>query len=157
MITREDLKKLTDKELKELAQMVQEELQRRREENTKEFSFYFEASCDPAKRKNPYVAKLIVKNGKVEREFKDLQRLYGKKEIRVYGQYTASSGDVIEKREGGSWKNEYRYWYLILPNGREIKVADYSSAKEKQRVISYLKNEITAEELTRDAWVKEVE
>ena len=149
MLSKEMLKEMEIEDLEELAQKIREEIERKKREKKKEFEFYFEASANTQKRKNPYIARIFIKNGEVEREFKELERTYGKKEVTVYGHYTAKAGDIIEKREGGSWKNEYRYWYLITQNGEEIKVADYSSAKEKQRVISYLKGEITAEELVK--------
>ena len=146
----EELSKTSDEELKEVLEVIREELERRKKEkNKKEFEFYFEATENTAKRKNPYVARLFIKNGKLEREFKNLQRTYGKGEVTVYGNYTAAIGDIIEKRHGGSWKNEYRYWYLVTENGQEIEVANISSSKQKQRVISYLKDEISIEELLK--------
>ena len=144
---KEELERMKDEELKELIQLAKEELERRKKVNAKEFEFYFEASVDTRKRKNPYVARLYLLNGKIDREFKQLQRTYGKKEITVYGNYSAKAGDIIEKRHGGSWKNEYRYWYLITNDGKEVKVADIDNSKQKQKVISYLKGEISAEEL----------
>ena len=155
MITRDELKKLSEEELKELAQMVKEELERRKEGNKKEFEFHFEVTSHVPKWV-PYVARLVAKNGKVERQFMKLDRINGKKEITVCGKYTASIGDIIEKREGGSWKNEYRYWYIVTQDGQEVKVASIGSSKEKQRVISYLKGEISANELLRDAWASEI-
>ena len=149
MVRKEDLEKMSEKELKELAQMVREEIERRERTNAEAFKFYFEASADTRKRKNPYVARLYLQDGKIEREFKELERTYGKKEVTVSGHYTARAGDIIEKRHGGSWKNEYRYWYLVLPDGKEVEVADIDSSRQKQRVISYLKGEISADELAK--------
>ena len=146
MLTKEALELMDLEELKLLEQVVKQVIQKKERANKKEFEFHFEATSHVAKWK-PYVARLEVKNGKIEREFKNLERVNGKKEITVFGSYTAAAGDIIEKREGGSWKNEYRYWYLITEDGREIKVASISDSKEKQRVISYLKGEISAEEL----------
>ena len=146
MLTRDELKKMSEEELKGLVEMVKEEIERRKRENKKTFEFNFEATSHVPKWK-PYVARLVVKNGKVEREFKNLDRINGKKQITVFGKYTASAGDIIEKRHGGSWKNEYRYWYLVTNDGKEVEVADVDSSKQKQRVISYLKGEISAEEL----------
>ena len=146
MITREVLLKLSEEDLRSLQRMIQEELERRKRESKKEFEFHFEATSYVPKWR-PYVARLVVKNGKIERQFKNLERVNGKKQITVFGQYTASVGDVIEKRHGGSWKNEYRYWYLITEDGREIEVADIDSSKQKQKVIEYMKGNITANEL----------
>ena len=149
MIRKEDLTRMSEEELKEVMKMIKEELERREKANAEEFKFYFEASADTRKRKNPYVARLYLQDGKIEREFKELERTYGKKEVTVSGYYTARAGDIIEKRHGGSWKNEYRYWYLVLPDGKEVEVADTDSSRQKQKVISYLKGEISAEELAK--------
>ena len=149
MLSKEMLKEMELEDLMELQEKIREEIEKRKRERKKEFEFYFEASADTRKRKNPYVARIYIKNGTIEREFKELERTYGKKEVNVYGSYTAKAGDVIEKREGGSWKNEYRYWYLILEDGSEKKVASIDDAKAKQRVVEYLKGEITADELAK--------
>ena len=148
MVKKEDLKRMSEEELRELAQLVKEELEKRKRTNAEEFKFYFEATSHVPKWV-PYVARLVVKNGRVEREFMKLEKVKGKKEITVSGYYTARAGDIVEKRHGGSWKNEYRYWYLVLPDGKEVEVADVDSSRQKQRVISYLKGEITAEELAK--------
>jgi len=147
MLTKEALERMDLEELELLYQSVKAVLEKKKRANAEEFEFYFEASENTAKRKNPYIAKLFINNGKIERKFMDLERVYGKGVVTVYGNYTASVGDIIEKRKGGSWKNEYRYWYIVLPNGEEEVVADVSSSKEKQRVIEYMKGNITAEEL----------
>ena len=154
MLTKEVLEKMDVEELKLLYQSVKAVLEKKERANKKEFEFHFEATSHVPKWK-PYVARLIVRDGEVEREFKNLDRINGKRDVTVCGKYTAKVGDVIEKREGGSWKNEYRYWYLITEDGKEVKVASIGSSKEKQRVISYLKGEISTNELVRDAWVNE--
>ena len=96
------------------------------------------------KRKGfPYAAKLVwnAEEGKITRKFFDLSRTYGKKEVTVSGDFEAEIGDIIEQREGGSWKNDYRYWYIVRENGLE-KVADIANSHEKQKVTKYLKGEI---------------
>lgn len=114
--------------------------------NKKEFKFNFDFTNDPRKG-TPYAAKLYIENGKIERNFFDLQREWGKKQVTVYGEFIAKTGDIIEQREGGSWNNDYRYWYLVDENGKLTKVADISNSQEKIKVKKYLKNEITMEEL----------
>ena len=156
MLGKEALEKMDVEELRLLYQSVKAVLEKKERENKKEFKFHFEATSHVPKWK-PYVARLKVRGGMIEREFKDLERVNGKKETTVFGSYTAKVGDIIEKREGGSWKNEYRYWYLILEDGKEVKVASIGSSKEKQKVIEYLKGNLVKEELIRDAWVKDVE
>ena len=127
--------------LKDLIRFLQEEVDKR-ENKKKEFEYEFEGRGN--RRSQPYVARLIVKNGKLEREFKKLFREWERKEVYVYGKYTASPGDIIEKRLNGE---DERYWYLILEDGSEKKVASIDNPKEKQRVDEYLKGKITAEEL----------
>ena len=132
-------------ELEELKRMVEEEIRRRKEVEKKEFEFEFK--CVAKRKRHPYVARLEWNDGKLERKFFDMLREYDSKNVTVSGKYTAKAGDIIEKREGGSWKNEYRYWYLITESGNEVMVADYDSSKEKERVIRYLMGEISAKEL----------
>ena len=129
--------------LKDLIRVLQEEVDRR-EDKRKEFTYEFEGRGK--RRSQPYVARLVMKGGKLERQFKKLFREYQGKEIYVYGKYTASPGDIIEKRLNGE---DERYWYLILENGSEKKVASFDNPKEKQRVVEYLKGEISAEELAK--------
>jgi hypothetical protein len=109
------------------------------------YKFHFEATMDPRKG-IPYVARLVVRDGKLEREFYGLKREYGKKSITVWGEFTAEDGDVIEMREGASWKNDYRYWYLVY--GGELHLLTRTSDSQRKRyVIDYLSGELTMEEM----------
>lgn len=112
----------------------------------KEFEFEFLATNDPRKG-TPYVARLYWQDGKLQRAFFDLSRQWGKKEVTVSGTYKAKAGDIIEIRTGGSWKNDYRAWYLVTKDGEQIKVANIDSSKEKARVTEYLQGKIKAAEL----------
>lgn len=149
-IKKGDYKMLIDnmnlEELKELQTKVNAKIAEKEQQNKQEFTLEFEATTDPRKGK-PYVAKLVIENGKIEREFFDLNRSYGKKEITVSGTYNVKVGEIIEQREGGSWKNDYRYWYLVKEDGILKKVADISDSRSKTEVEKYLKNEIKAEDL----------
>jgi len=113
------------------------------------YEYEFNETADPRKG-IPYVARLVYKNGKIEREFYNMNRAWGKNSITVSGKYTARIGDIIEKRIGASWKNDYRYWYIILDNGEEVKVADISNSREKMVVIEYLKGNIPYEEFKKE-------
>src|SRR5690606_37366918 len=96
----------------------------------------------------PYAARLYLdENGKLHRQFFDLERMYYRNEITVSGQYKAKAGDIIEERHGGSWKNDYRYWFLVTEDGELVEVANIANGDEKTRVLQYLRGEITAEEL----------
>ena len=141
-----NLKEMTIQELEELIAEARRILTEKKRSTSEEFEFEFSATSDPRKGK-PYVARLYWQDGKLQRAFYDLSRQWGKKEITVSGVYTAKAGDIIERRIGGSWKNDYRAWYLVTEDGEQITVADIDNSKEKARVTEYLKGEISAEEL----------
>ena len=86
-------------------------------------------------------------DGKLQRSFYDLNRQWGKKEVTVSGAYKAKAGDIIEQRSGGSWKNDYRTWYLVTSDGEQIAVADINDSEQKMRVTEYLQGKISAAEL----------
>lgn len=144
MINREDLKAMSIEELKELINLINMEIESRKSKN--EFAFDFEATNDPRKG-IPYVARLYYQDGKIQRDFYNLDRSYGKKSVTISGTYTARTGDIIEIRTGGSWKNDYRSWFLVTEKGELKHVADIDKSNEKSRVERYLKGEITANEL----------
>lgn len=143
-----DLNSMSIQELEQLKSQIKEIIKSKKSTESKEFTFEFNAMNDPRKGK-PYVARLYWAESKLQREFKELDQTWGKGCVNVSGSYTAKTGDVIEKRIGGSWKNDYRYWYFINEAGEEIKVADIDSASEKAKVQKYLRGEITAEELLK--------
>jgi hypothetical protein len=109
------------------------------------YTFEFSATSDPRKG-TPYVAKLTWSNGELQRDFYDLDRIYGKKEVTVSGEFKAKYGDIIEQRVGGSWKNDYRDWYIVI-NGQLKKLANISDSSGKTTVQNYLKKKISLEEL----------
>ena len=141
-----DLKNMTIQELEELISEANKVLAEKKRYESKEFEFEFSATSDPRKGK-PYVARLYWQDGKLQRDFYDLNRQWGKKEITVSGTYKARAGDVIERRSGGSWKNDYRAWYLVTEDGEQVMVANIDSSEDKTKVIEYLRGKITAEEL----------
>lgn len=140
-----NLKNLSNEELEELFNSIKKELEERKPKA--EFTFDFEATNDPRKGV-PYVAKLFIDDdGKLQRQFFNMSKNYGKKEVTISGKYTAKVGDIIEIRTGGSWKNDYRAWYYISENGEQLHVADIDNSRKKAKVEKYLKGEITAKEL----------
>lgn len=144
-----NLESLSLQELFQLKSQIDEVIKAKKSAESKEFTFDFNVTCDPRKGK-PYVAQLYWGDGKLQREFKDLARTWGKGKVNVSGTYAAKAGDIIEKRTGGSWKNDYRAWYYISENGEEIKVADIDDASEKATVQAYIRGDISAEELLID-------
>ena len=141
-----ELKEMTIQELEELIAEANRILTEKKRYESKEFEFEFSATSDPRKGK-PYVARLYWEDGKLQRSFYDMSRQWGKHEITVSGTYTAKAGDIIEIRSGGSWKNDYRAWYLVTADGEQVMVADINDSKEKARVTEYLQGKIKAEDL----------
>ena len=105
-----------------------------------EFTFAFEAK----ERTNgtavrPYVARVTLdSNGKLDRHFKDLERFYGRREVRVEGEYTAKEGELLEIQFGGTSKNPHRYYYLVY-HGEEVEVGFAKDTEIMSQVRKYLK------------------
>jgi hypothetical protein len=117
------------------------------------YKFDFEVTLDPRKHGSPYVAKLVWKDGKLQREFYNLKRQYGKKEVTVWGTFEAEDGDVIEMREGASWRNDYRNWYLVW-NGKLHFLTDIDDSERKRFVIDYISGDLSMEEVLEALKVK---
>jgi len=56
-------------------------------------------------------------------------------------------------REDASWKNDYRYWYLVY-GGKLYLLTRTSDSQRKRYVIDYLSGEITMEEMLDALGVK---
>jgi len=138
---------LSVEDLEQLARQVAALAAEERRQASEEVEFSFEVTTDPRKQGGPYVAKLVLgADGKVEREFYPLDRTWGRKQVTVSGTFRAREGEVIEQREGGSWNNEYRYWYIV--HDRELRqVASIQDSVACARVKRYLRGELAAEEL----------
>ena len=141
-----NLKNMTIQELENLIAEAGKVLAEKKRYESKEYEFEFSATSDPRKGK-PYVARLYWEDGKLQRSFYDMSRQWGKHEITVSGTYKAKAGDIIEIRSGGSWKNDYRAWYLVTEGGEQVMVADINDSKDKAKVTEYLQGKIKAEEL----------
>ena len=138
----ENLKNLKPDQLIQLQAETHQEFLRRKPEH----SFQFEETADPRKG-HPYVAKLTLNNeGKFDREFKDLERTYGKKEVTVSGTYTAKTGEILEIQTGGSWKNTYREFYIVDENGQLGSIGHHTSSRTKNQIKKYLRDEIKYDE-----------
>ena len=148
VVTMIDLTQLTVQELEGLIAEANKVLAEKKRSESEEFEFEFSATNDPRKGM-PYVARLYWEDGKLQREFFDLHKEWGKKEVTVSGTYKAKTGDIIEIRTGGSWKNDYRAWYLVTEDGEQITVADIDNSREKARVTEYLQGKISASELLK--------
>ncbi len=140
-----ELNEMSNNELLTLIETAKNILAERKSKDNKEFTFEFNATED--KRKGvPYVAKILLKDNKIEREFYQLDRIHNGTYISVNGTYTAKSGDIIEIREGASWKNDYRYMYIITETGDKVRIG-HSKEDCVFDIKKYLAGEMTAEEL----------
>ena len=141
----EMLNEMSNDELLTLIEIAKNILADRKSKENKEFTYEFSA-CEDKRKGVPYVAKIILKDDKIEREFYQLDRVYNGKYISVNGTYTVKSGDIIEIREGASWKNDYRYMYLITETGEKVNIG-HSKSDCVFDIKKYLAGEMTAEEL----------
>jgi hypothetical protein len=141
------LEEMTIEELEELIAYASGVLRRKKESSPRKekYRFDYEVTLDPRKG-FPYVARLVWKDGKVEREFYSLKKQYGKKQVTVWGTFEASDGDIIEMRTGASWRNDYRAWYLVY-RGKLYFLSDISDSRRKAIVVDYLSGEITMGDL----------
>jgi hypothetical protein len=123
---------------------------RLRAQEAKKMTFEFEATGDPRKHGQPYVAKLVLDSqGRLSREFFNLDRSYGKKTVTVFGSYEVAEGDLIERRDSdGSWKNDDRIIKLALGN-KLYTVADPDNSRDMPAVSRYLKTGIVPSEWRR--------
>ena len=118
----------------------------------KEFTFTFDVTFRPSE-KQMYVGKAFITPGgflevRVSEGMKT-RKVPGKDLLRTKATYTASPGDIIVKRLGGSWQHDEEFWYLVTEDGREVEVANYDDLDSMRQVIRYLKGEISAEELVK--------
>jgi hypothetical protein len=99
--------------------------------------YEFDFSSDTRKRGCCYAARItgIDDEGKLIREFINLDRDYNKNDCRVYGTFEITEGEIIEMRTGGSWKNDYRDFYICKNGNLEHLCSSY----DKKTVKEYLK------------------
>jgi len=146
------LRLLSEEDLLKLKEEIDRELKERlKSQNV--FEFKVEYTNDPRKGV-PYAARITGWNPtkrQFVRSFYPLNKHWGKKEVTVEGKITASPGEIIEIREGGSWKNDYRYFFVVT---REGKLKCIGSARDSQAaslVRKYICGELTYEELLKEA------
>jgi len=145
MMDMEQLERMSVEDLEKLIAAAQEVLRRKKAEDAEEFEFDFEAST-PYRHRIPYVARLRWRDGKIHREFFDIDITFGKS-ITAIGRFKARVGDIIEQRTGGSAANEYRYWFLVTSEGKLYRLCDVEESRRVAQVKRYLRGEITMEEL----------
>ena len=139
----EMLNEMSNNELLTLIEIAKNILADRKSKENKEFTFEFDATED--RRKGvPYVAKLTLKDNKIEREFYQFDRICNGKYISVNGTYTVKAGDIIEIRDSATWENDHRY--IITETGKKVKIG-HSKSDCIFDIKKYLGGEMTAEEL----------
>lgn len=147
-----NLETLTVEQLEDLIDRAQTILATRQRATADVFNFTFDETNDPRKGV-PYVARLVWNETekKIDREFVDLQKSYGRKSVTISGEYTARVGEIIEQRVGGSWNNDYRDWYVVTDAGELERVTGHDDSRGKMRVEKYLRRQITLTELIGEA------
>ncbi|MEW6048039.1 MAG: hypothetical protein AB1609_16445, partial [Bacillota bacterium] len=107
---------------------------RRTEQQDRDYEFSFKATND-SRKGVPYVARLRVTEGRFVREFVELRKTWGKKEVTVSGAHRARLGEIIEIRAGGSWKNACRARYIATPDGDLVEADSIGDSARKVRVV----------------------
>jgi len=89
---------------------------------------------DPRKGKGWVAILRKDENNEIERDFVNTDRIWGKKEYRFSfsGEYPV--GTIFEIAEGGSWKNRYRYFYEVTPEGLK-RIGDATDASDKLAIV----------------------
>ena len=99
----------------------------------------------------PYAARVVGISEKYgfERQFIDLEKTYGNKEIIVEGDFEVSEGEVIELQTGGTSKNPHRDWHIAV-GGELHKIGATDSADNKRNLKRYFQGKMTVSELIGD-------
>ena len=97
----------------------------------------FSLDADPRKGM-PYVARITLDaDQRLARDFYQLARDWGRKRVIVSGAVTIPEAAIIEVRTGGSWKNDYRGFYLARADGLWF-LGAHDDAATKQAIRQYL-------------------
>ena len=105
----------------------------------------FSLDADPRKGM-PYVARITLDaDGRLAREFCPLARDWGRHRVIVSGTVTIPEDAVVEVRTGGSWKNDYRGFYLSRTDGLWF-LGAHDDASVKHAIRQYLAGKAPAPE-----------
>jgi len=145
------LKLLSEEDLLRLKKEIEHELKERlKKQNV--FEFKVEYDADPRKGV-PYAARITgwdPQKNQFIRDFYPLNRHWGKKQVTVSGTISASAGEIIEIREGGSWRNDYRYFYIVTHEGKLKHIGSALDSQIASLVRKYICGELTYEELLKE-------
>jgi len=92
---------------------------------------------DPRKGKGWAAVLRKNENNEIERDFIDTDRIWGKKTYKFTFSGTYPVGTILEIAEGGSWKNKYRYFYEVTPDGLK-RIGDADSVNDKMAILKRL-------------------
>jgi len=114
-----EIEKMNEKELAELIEKARQILEQKKQaRGIVKVHIETEKYFDPRKHGHAYCA-FLRKNGdgKVEREWvNNANKIYMDNKNKYYQKiwdFDAHEGDVIEARVAGSWKNDYRDYYVV--------------------------------------------
>lgn len=144
-----DFTQMTISQLTELKNEIEGAIEAKQQAETKTYAFDWDSGVCDSRKGKPYAAIITgMIEGKLERSFCDLTTSYGKKgtAVQVYGDIIAKEGQIVERREGGSWKNDYRYFYIVQ-DGKLNHLGDATSASMKTKVGKYVSGKISLEKL----------
>jgi len=118
----------------------------------------FNLDADPRKGM-PYAARITLDaEGRLARNFYQLPREWGRHRVIVSGTVTVPEGAIVEVRTGGSWKNDYRGFYIARPDGLWF-LGAHDDAATKQAIRQYLAGTAPAPEplASRPEWNAEAD
>lgn len=139
---------MTTNELEALKILIDEELKARQPRET--FTFDITATERTyGTAVKPYVAHITrVDGNSLVREFKKLDYIYGKREVRLEGTYTAQEGDLLEIQFGGTVKNKKRDFFVVF-KGQEVHVGHAQDTETISQVCKYLRGNLKVTEFPR--------
>jgi len=99
----------------------------------------FESGFVDLRKGKGWAAVLRVNDdGEIERDFIDINRLWGKRGFVFTFEGEYPIGTVIEISEGGSWKNTYRSYNLVTAEGLK-QIGWVDSIKAQQELMKILR------------------
>ena len=133
-VLKSEIKNMTLEELLKLRQIVEDEIKARKAKENGTVRVKFESGFVDLRKGKGWAAILKVNaNGEIEREFIDINRIWGKGGFKFTFEIDVPVGTIIEISEGGSWKNKYRWFGEVQADGslENIGWADTIAAKKK--------------------------
>jgi hypothetical protein len=122
------------------------------------YRFQFDATSDNPNAM-PYVSRLHwnTQLARIEHHVCPLERqTLSDTSTRVYGEFTASSGEIIETRRGAITRKrktlELLSWFLVTPRGYLLLIGEGRDAIASERIARYLQGTCSANDLGPRPW-----